>query len=368
MPSRLRPLVLAVLSAGAAWCGLLAAGPAAWASTQVVALPFGDPGWTPLVGDWDGSGPAQIGAYDPSSATFYLGDNNGAARTTAVFGEPHWDPLAGDWNGSGRDQIGGYNPATATFYLGDNNGAAATTVAFGDPNWVPLVGDWNGSGTTQIGAYDPSTATFYLGDKGGAAISTLQFGDANWIPLAGDWDGLGDNNGDAAQQMTFGNPGDVPIAGDWTHSGTTQIGVYRPSTATFYLQEVSAPAPPPPMVTAPVTVPLPIPPRGSRAHPRVRVKIRISWTYNGARTRIHKVQVSRLPRGARITVKCTGRGCPMKRRSARAAHLRILVHHLDGSVYHAGDLLLITVTAPGHVSERALVKIRDGRLPVAALL
>jgi hypothetical protein len=56
MPFRPRLALLAVACAGATWCGLLAAGPAALASTQIVAISFGDPGWTPLAGDWDGSG------------------------------------------------------------------------------------------------------------------------------------------------------------------------------------------------------------------------------------------------------------------------------------------------------------------------
>ena len=220
-------------------------------------------------------------------------------------------------------------------------GASQQSFTLGNPNDVPITGDWDGSGRTQIGAYRPSNSTFYLGDVNGISPTAIQFGES----------------------------GDVPITGDWTGSGKTQIGVYRPSNDTFYLREVTPAEPPaPPVVTAPVTVPLPTPPRGSRGHPRVRVKIKISWTYNRARTRIHQVQVSKLPRGARITVRCSGRGCPMKRRSARASHLKILVHHLDGSLYHAGDLLLITVTAPGHAAERALVKIRNGRLPIAALL
>ena len=225
--------------------------------------------------------------------------------------------------------------------------AGADTVSvvalrYGDPGEgeVPITGDWDGSGKTQIGVYLPSQAEFFLGDVNGIAPTTLRYGD----------------------------PGDVPITGDWNGSGRTQIGVYRPSTATFFLREVTPSPSPPPVVTAPVTVPLPTPPAGTRRHPRVRVKITISWTWNHTHTRIHKVQVGKLPRRATITLKCSGRGCPMTKRSAKAAHLKILVRRLAGTRYRAGDVIVITVSAPGHVSERARIKIRNGRKPVAALL
>jgi len=117
-----------------------------------------------------------------------------------------------------------------------------------------------------------------------------------------------------------------------------------------------------------VATPLPTPPRGTGRHPRVRVTITISWTYNRARTRIHRLQMSRLPRGATVTIRCTGRGCPLKRRSAKARHVKLLERRLQGTTYPAGDRLWITISAPGRVSERALVTIRSGRLPRASLL
>src|SRR5262249_42948150 len=35
--------------------------------------------------------------------------------------------------------------------------------------------------------------------------------------------------------VTLGAPGDLPVVGDWDGDGTTTVGVFRPSTNTFYL-------------------------------------------------------------------------------------------------------------------------------------
>ena len=191
-PHMARVALIALACAGAAWGALLAGATAAWATTQVVAMPFGDPGWTPLIGDWDGSGDAQIGAYAPSTATFYLGDNNGTAARV--------------------------------------------------------------------------------------------------------------------------------------------------------------PAP------------------GSKRHPRVRTKVVIKWTWDGGRTGLRRFSVHGLPRGGKVTVTCSGPGCRRRPRNAVAKGLARMIHGLEQTVYRAGDRLRVTISAPGRVSERAEVRIRNGRKPLVRAL
>ncbi|MFF0416254.1 VCBS repeat-containing protein [Kitasatospora sp. NPDC004745] len=192
---------------------------------------FGNPNWTPLVGDWNKDGVASIGAYDPETSTFYLSNDNSTTAGSAKFGNPGWTPLVGDWDGDGVTSIGAYDPATATFYLSNDNGSAAVTAKFGNPNWIPLVGDWNNDGRDSIGAYDPSTQTFYESNDNSTVAGSVKFGNPGWTPVVGDWNNDGvtsigafdpatatfylSNDNSSATSFVYGSPGDVPIAGRW---------------------------------------------------------------------------------------------------------------------------------------------------------
>ena len=120
-------------------------------------MPAGGPVRLPGQGQWSGtallrSGPANgtttVGVYKPSAATLYLRNSNttGKADVTVSYGNPGWVPVTGDWDGNGTTTVGAYNPKTATFYLRNSNttGKADVTVSYGDAGWVPVVGDWDG--------------------------------------------------------------------------------------------------------------------------------------------------------------------------------------------------------------------------------
>jgi hypothetical protein len=59
----------------------------------------------PITGDWDGDGTDSIGLYNPTTSKFYLHNSNdvGVADLTFQYGPPNagWTPIVGDWNGSG---------------------------------------------------------------------------------------------------------------------------------------------------------------------------------------------------------------------------------------------------------------------------
>jgi hypothetical protein len=101
--------------------------------------------------------------------------------------------------------------------------------------------------------------------------------------------------------------------------------------------------------------------RWMRPFPIVRIR---GWlTPRGARVTVLTV---RAPRGARIKVRCTGRGCPRRSlarstagaRSAALVHLRPYERHLSGSLR-----IEISVTRTGYVGKRTVILLRRGKAP-----
>lgn len=200
---------------------------------------------------------ATIGLYDPTTSTLYLRNSNtpGPADTTVQYGNSGWEPVVGDWDGNGTTTLGVYSPTTSTFYLRNSNipGPADNTLSYGNSGWVPISGNWDGRSETEIGVYDPVTSTFYLKVWDGST-RTYQYGNGNsgWEPVVGDWNGdgtttigvynpanstfyLSNDNANATIVKQYGNTGWIPFAGDWSGNRKSKIGIYDPVTSTFYL-------------------------------------------------------------------------------------------------------------------------------------
>jgi hypothetical protein len=125
---------------------------------------FGDPGDTPVMGDWNGDGKDEIGVF--RAGEWYLDYNgNGVLDTCGVdlcyfFGSDWEDesslPVVGNWSGEDkRDKIG---VKIGNIWYLDYNGNGKRDVdpkdrkyTFGKPLDIPVVGDWNGDGKDEIG-------------------------------------------------------------------------------------------------------------------------------------------------------------------------------------------------------------------------
>jgi hypothetical protein len=230
---------------------------------------YGPPGgnWTPLVGDWTGSGVDTIGLYNPATGYFYLRNSNttGVGDITFFYGDPtqNWIPVVGDWTGQKSsagfpiDSIGLYDPKTCTWYLRNEltTGVADITIGYGPPEagWEPIVGDWDGNGTTTVGLYNPANGYFYLRNSNTTGVGNISFfyGDPtkNWTPVAGDWTGAGHDSigmydpstgtwylrnelstGVADITFGFGSPGAgwLPVVGDWSDTSSSQTSAPAP--------------------------------------------------------------------------------------------------------------------------------------------
>ena len=187
------------------------------------AFGYGDD--VPIVGRWSNPAFDAIGVFRPDEAKFYL-DANGNGRWDAddiilgPFGSSGDIPIVGDWDGDGRDNIAVFRPSEATFYLDQNATGAwdsgdVVLGAFGDNADLPIVGDWNGDGRDEVGTYRPTERRFYLDYNGDGA-----------------WDSEHDR-----VVGPFGWDSDLPLAGDWNGNGVDTVGVYRPATRSFYLDD-----------------------------------------------------------------------------------------------------------------------------------
>ncbi|WP_422928475.1 beta strand repeat-containing protein [Singulisphaera sp. PoT] len=149
------------------------------------------------------------------------------ATVTTVPGNntsPFSQPLVASVHTS---DVGVYLPASDTFALAFLNPSPYSSSPFtgqsvfpygghvGTNYSIPITGDFNGDGITDVGIYVPSTDTFaiaYLNSQGQISAQRIfQYG------------------------AHVGNNFSVPVTGDFNGDGTTDVGLYVPTTDTFAL-------------------------------------------------------------------------------------------------------------------------------------
>jgi hypothetical protein len=251
---------------------------------------FGMSGGTPVTGDFNGDGVADVGVY--KDGDWYL-DLNGDGQWDqgdlwAKLGKPGDRPITGDWDGDGKTDIGVFGPA----WEGDDRALAREpglpgadndahgkaknvppsddeapvehrllkrtstgkvradvidhVFEYGRPGDMPVTGDWNGDGHDNIGVY--RGGSFYLdmnsNGRWDGEDKIVDLG-IHGTPVAGDFNGDGvdrlgvvvggkwhiDSNSDGKfdeLDKVFELEGaGTPVVGDWNGSGVEQPGYYR---------------------------------------------------------------------------------------------------------------------------------------------
>ena len=244
---------------------------------RVVTLATGTAGDVPVPGNYDNSvtsSKTEPAVFNPTTGVYLI---QGPAGNRSYSFLPGDIPAPGDFDGTGSTEAAVYRQSTASFVIKNpalpNKEMVPYGSAAGTPVGAPYVyrnlptatgvapGDYLGNGLTQPAFFrrlTPTTGLWYVLND--ASINGKAFGSGTLdVPLTGDFDGDGktdlalyrpgsaqwyvaDSSAGYATQLltTFGEPNvDVPVPGNYFGTGKTAVAVYRPTTGQFFIQGVS---------------------------------------------------------------------------------------------------------------------------------
>jgi hypothetical protein len=105
--------------------------------------------------------------------------------------------------------------------------------------------------------------------------------------------------------------------------------------------------------------------RSFRSLLRIRSKIGHVWAYSSRFTTVVRLLVKGVPTGARVKVRCSGRGCPFGRRTIRPDRRRRAraTALFGGARLLPGTVVEVRVTAPEAIGRVGRFRIRSGAVP-----
>ena len=198
-------------------------------NSSYLAVGWGLPDDRPVVGDFDGDGKADIAVYRSSTGQwFILKSSSGYSYSDYMlinWGRPSYNdqPVVGDFDGDGKTDIAVYRPTTGQWFILKSSSGYSNSdymlINWGSPslNDQPIVGDFDGDGKADIGVYRPGTGQWLI-LQSSAGYSYSRFVDIVW-----------------------GNPAfnDQPVVGDFDGDGRADIGIYRPTSGTWFILKSS---------------------------------------------------------------------------------------------------------------------------------
>ncbi|MFI6155315.1 PKD domain-containing protein [Kitasatospora sp. NPDC051170] len=209
--------------------------------------------------------PQASNPYEPTAQVFFQGNITSpwpVARYTVNFGDGT-APLVTEGPNppaslSHDYGVGGTYTITETIL--DNHGRTSTatlrTSVAGPQTGVPVAGSLGP--TADVALFDKGLwyVNRYHDHVTNRVVTTGSFGDPGDIPFFGGWENtcrcqlgiyrpstatfaLQLQNGSAVT-VPFGEPGDIPAVGAWDHNGHDQLAIYRPSTRTLAVRHDNA--------------------------------------------------------------------------------------------------------------------------------
>jgi hypothetical protein len=95
--------------------------------------------------------------------------------------------------------------------------------------------------------------------------------------------------------------------------------------------------------------------------------VRIAGSYDAAGVKLRLLRVQQMPAGARVTVRCKGRGCPFKSASRLSVSTKQGVAPIELKGFErslpAGVTLEVLISKPGEIGKYTRFKVRRAKLP-----
>ncbi len=214
-----------------------------------LSFPYGTPGDTPVVGDWNNGPVDGVGVFRDGQWYLRNSASPGAPDLSFAYGGSGYVPVVGRWNPSATG-IGVFRNGNWYLRPSVSPGPATAAFAYGSPGDTPVVGDWNNDAIDTIGVYRDGTWYLRNSNTPGPPDLVVSYGGPGYQPLVGSWQGnnggqsLGVYDGGGGWYLrncvpggscitpgpptivfAYGAPGYMPIRGNWNGGSIHGIGV-----------------------------------------------------------------------------------------------------------------------------------------------
>ena len=222
------------------------------ASGSIYSQKFGESGYEPVSGDFDGDGKTDLAVYHETSGYWFVLLSTTGSISYQKFGEPGYSPVQGDFDGDAKADLAVYYETSGYWYILPSTTGSISYQKLGEPGYSPVSGDFDGDGKADLTVYQESSGYWFVLLSSNGTMAYQKLGEPGYSPVSGDFDGdskadltvyqeasgywfvLLSSSGTMAYQK-FGEPGYSPVQGDFDGDGKTDLAVYQESSGYWYI-------------------------------------------------------------------------------------------------------------------------------------